>query len=114
MVNMDLCKSVMETWRSRTYSLRLEIVQHMATCSAPWRVATKGNESIGGPYEWKDSKPTQCSHVTAKANEFLQELAVKNAGDNVMFVNYDEYVGHFKGRYCENGIDEASTESNTR
>ncbi|KAH6949082.1 SGNH hydrolase-type esterase domain-containing protein, partial [Fusarium avenaceum] len=42
------------------------------------------------------------------------ELAVKNAGDNVMFVNYDEYVGHFKGRYCENGIDEASTESNTR
>ncbi|KAF4990980.1 hypothetical protein FDECE_14187 [Fusarium decemcellulare] len=42
------------------------------------------------------------------------EAAVERAGEKVTFINYDEYVGHFKGRYCENGVDEASTESNLR
>ncbi|UZP45216.1 hypothetical protein NXS19_013028 [Fusarium pseudograminearum] len=42
------------------------------------------------------------------------EAAVKRAGDKVTFINYDEYVGHFKGRYCEDGVDESVVESNTR
>lgn len=37
----------------------------------------------------------------------LQEAAVKRAGDKVSFVNYDKYVGHFKGHYCEDGVDES-------
>jgi hypothetical protein len=32
----------------------------------------------------------------------------------VTFINYDEYVGHFKGRYCEDGVDESVVDSNTR
>ncbi|KAG5808825.1 hypothetical protein H9Q71_006708 [Fusarium xylarioides] len=42
------------------------------------------------------------------------EAAVKRAGDKVIFINYDEYVGHFKGRYCEDGVDESVVDSNTR
>ncbi|KAF5619593.1 lipolytic G-D-S-L family [Fusarium tjaetaba] len=42
------------------------------------------------------------------------EAAVKRAGDKVTFINYDEYVGHFKGRYCEDGVDESVVDSNTR
>ncbi|KAF5264513.1 hypothetical protein FOXYS1_4726 [Fusarium oxysporum] len=35
------------------------------------------------------------------------EAAVKRSGDKVSFVNYDKYVGHFKGHYCEDGVDES-------
>ncbi|KAL4891313.1 fibronectin type III domain protein [Aspergillus ambiguus] len=40
--------------------------------------------------------------------------AVERSGDNVKFVDYDSYVGHFGGRFCETGIDESPSESNTR
>ncbi|PKY04114.1 fibronectin type III domain protein [Aspergillus campestris IBT 28561] len=30
------------------------------------------------------------------------------------FVDYDPYVGKFKGRFCESGVDESTVESNTR
>lgn len=30
------------------------------------------------------------------------------------FVNYDSYIGEFGGRYCEDGVNEATTDSNTR
>ncbi|THC88424.1 hypothetical protein EYZ11_012126 [Aspergillus tanneri] len=40
--------------------------------------------------------------------------AVKRAGDKVKFVDYDSYVGHFNGRFCEDGVDESTVESNTR
>ncbi|OQD78925.1 hypothetical protein PENANT_c071G04858 [Penicillium antarcticum] len=40
--------------------------------------------------------------------------AVERAGDQVKFVDYDWYVGHFNGRYCEAGVDESTTESNGR
>nr|UMZ45332.1 hypothetical protein [Paramyrothecium sp.] len=42
------------------------------------------------------------------------EAAVQRAGPQVKFVGYDDVVGHFKGRYCENGVDEGSYESNNR
>ncbi|KAL9572343.1 hypothetical protein ACKAV7_003544 [Fusarium commune] len=46
-------------------------------------------------------------------NQKLEE-AVDRAGDSVRFVNYDQYVGKYGGRYCEAGVDESTSESNTR
>ncbi|KAL6864240.1 SGNH hydrolase-type esterase domain-containing protein [Trichoderma novae-zelandiae] len=40
--------------------------------------------------------------------------AVKRAGPQVTFVNYDQYVGKWGGRYCEAGVNESTSESNTR
>ncbi|KAI2733367.1 CAZyme family GH135 [Penicillium roqueforti] len=40
--------------------------------------------------------------------------AVERAGSQVKFVNYDSYVGHFNGRFCEDGVDESTVESTTR
>ncbi|KAH7006558.1 SGNH hydrolase-type esterase domain-containing protein [Fusarium venenatum] len=42
------------------------------------------------------------------------EKAVERAGSQVQFINYDSYVERFKGRFCESGVDESSSESNTR
>lgn len=42
------------------------------------------------------------------------EQAVKRAGPQVKFVDYDKYVGQFSGRYCEPGVDESTKQSNTR
>ncbi|KAL2859377.1 SGNH hydrolase-type esterase domain-containing protein [Aspergillus pseudodeflectus] len=46
-------------------------------------------------------------------NAKLEEAATR-AGPNVRFVNYDQYFGEFKGRYCVPGVDEAASDSNTR
>ncbi|PLB48819.1 fibronectin type III domain protein [Aspergillus steynii IBT 23096] len=40
--------------------------------------------------------------------------AVKKAGSQVEFVDYDSYVGYYGGRFCEKGVDESTTDSNTR
>lgn len=48
------------------------------------------------------------------ADTYIQEAAAERAGSNVIFVNYDSYVGYFGGRFCEAGVDESTTESNTR
>ncbi|PNP41723.1 hypothetical protein TGAMA5MH_06316 [Trichoderma gamsii] len=40
--------------------------------------------------------------------------AVQRAGPMVSFVNYDQYVGTWGGRFCEDGVDESTSESNTR
>ncbi len=32
----------------------------------------------------------------------------------MIFIDYDKYVGDFQGRYCEPGVDESTSESNTR
>jgi len=41
--------------------------------------------------------------------------AVQKAGtDKVKFVDYDKYVSEWHGRICESGVDESTTESNTR
>ncbi|KAL5610312.1 hypothetical protein FOVSG1_004993 [Fusarium oxysporum f. sp. vasinfectum] len=42
------------------------------------------------------------------------EEAVDRAGDSVKFINYDQYVGKYGGRFCEAGVDESTSESNTR
>ncbi|RMZ77642.1 hypothetical protein DV738_g4290, partial [Chaetothyriales sp. CBS 135597] len=42
------------------------------------------------------------------------KLAADRAGPDVIFINYDSYVGEFGGRYCEAGVDESSSDSNTR
>ncbi|KAF7164134.1 hypothetical protein CNMCM5623_008824 [Aspergillus felis] len=45
---------------------------------------------------------------------WIYSAAVKRAGSQVKFVDYDSYVGYFNGRFCENGVDESTVESNTR
>ncbi|KAH1912574.1 hypothetical protein KXW47_007499 [Aspergillus fumigatus] len=40
--------------------------------------------------------------------------AVKRAGSQVKFVDYDSWEGHFNGRFCDNGVDESTDKSNTR
>lgn len=40
--------------------------------------------------------------------------AAQRAGDKVVFVDWDEYVGMFHGRYCEPGVNEASDEAKAR
>lgn len=45
---------------------------------------------------------------------FLQSSAVERAGAQVKFVDYDSYVGYFNGRFCEAGVDESTSDSNTR
>ncbi|KAM0542975.1 hypothetical protein ACHAPJ_012532 [Fusarium lateritium] len=49
-------------------------------------------------------------------DDINEELAAaaKRAGDDVIFVNYDKYVGEFGGRFCGPGIDESSEGSDTR
>ncbi|KAF5635566.1 integrin alpha n-terminal [Fusarium sp. NRRL 25303] len=49
-------------------------------------------------------------------DEINQKIAeaVDRAGDSVKFINYDQFVGKYHGRYCEAGVDESTTESNTR
>lgn len=34
------------------------------------------------------------------------EVAVQRGGDQVVFINYDSYVGSLSGRYCSPGVDE--------
>ncbi|KAI9372873.1 fibronectin type III domain protein [Aspergillus egyptiacus] len=48
------------------------------------------------------------------AVNFKLKGAVERAGDKVTFVDYDSYVGYFGGRFCETGVDESSSASNTR
>ncbi|KAK6840159.1 hypothetical protein PG987_006025 [Apiospora arundinis] len=40
--------------------------------------------------------------------------AVKRAGPEVEFVDYDRYVGETEGRFCEPGVDEGSATSGSR
>jgi hypothetical protein len=46
-------------------------------------------------------------HIFRHANR-KKKAAVDRAGDQVTFVDYDEFVGRFKGRFCESGVDEGS------
>ncbi|KAF4166807.1 hypothetical protein CNMCM6936_005969 [Aspergillus lentulus] len=59
-----------------------------------------------------DHRKTMNDLVDAANAQIL--AAVKRAGAQVKFVDYDSWVGHFNGRFCENGVDESTIESNTR
>ncbi|KAJ3467994.1 hypothetical protein MRS44_005558 [Fusarium solani] len=67
------------------------------------------------------AEPRMLDSETRYAMNSLVELmneklaaAVERAGPKVKFVEYDDIVGSFGGRYCEPGVDESSVESNTR
>ncbi|OGM49583.1 hypothetical protein ABOM_001752 [Aspergillus bombycis] len=60
----------------------------------------------------KDHRKIMNDLVDAANSQIL--AAVKRAGDKVKFVDYDSYVGQFNGRFCEDGVDESTSESNTR
>ena len=45
------------------------------------------------------------NHLVDLVNSKLMAAAEK-AGDQIVFVGYDQYVGEFKGRFCERGVDE--------
>jgi hypothetical protein len=57
---------------------------------------------------------TLYQYMLSGADEYIQAAAAERAGDSVIFVNYDDYVGEFNGRFCEAGVDESTTASNTR
>ncbi|KAI1370819.1 hypothetical protein F4677DRAFT_464907 [Hypoxylon crocopeplum] len=46
-------------------------------------------------------------------NEKLRLAAYRRA-DKVRFIEYDSHIGQWGGRFCEPGVDESTTESNTR
>lgn len=48
------------------------------------------------------------------SKQLSQEAAIARAGDKVKFVDYDDLVGTFNGRFCEPGVDESTVDSNTR
>ncbi|KAF2150904.1 hypothetical protein K461DRAFT_270289 [Myriangium duriaei CBS 260.36] len=61
----------------------------------------------------RDHRRTMNGLVDA-VNAKLSAAAVR-AGASVKFVEYDEYVGQFNGRFCEAGVDESSSsQSNSR
>ncbi|EAL88870.1 uncharacterized protein AFUA_6G10190 [Aspergillus fumigatus Af293] len=51
---------------------------------------------------------------TSKSSCYQSSAAVKRAGSQVKFVDYDSWEGHFNGRFCDNGVDESTDKSNTR
>ncbi|RSL78301.1 hypothetical protein CEP51_008323 [Fusarium floridanum] len=67
------------------------------------------------------TEPRMLDAKTRYAMNTLVELmneklaaAIERAGPKVTFVDYDDIVGTFGGRYCEPGVDESSVDSNTR
>jgi hypothetical protein len=52
--------------------------------------------------------------LSEQLNQSPQAAAAERAGESVIFVDYDKYVGQFGGRFCNAGVDESTTESNTR
>ena len=39
---------------------------------------------------------------------------MERAGPQVTFIDYDPLVGRYHGRFCEEGVDETTKESNHR
>lgn len=39
---------------------------------------------------------------------------MERAGSQVAFINYDPLVERYQGRFCEEGVDESTKESNER
>ncbi|OBS29554.1 hypothetical protein FPOA_03491 [Fusarium poae] len=70
--------------------------------------------NLGQPAEYLTrSRRTSMNLLVDAVNEQL-EAAVRRAGDSVRFIHYDPFVGKYGGRYCESGVDESTSESNTR
>ncbi|KAH7114166.1 SGNH hydrolase-type esterase domain-containing protein [Dactylonectria estremocensis] len=73
---------------------------------------------------WTTWAHVGCLYLTTdhrkKMNDLVELMndklaaAVKRAGSSVKFINYDNMVGKFGGRYCESGVDESTVESNQR
>ena len=66
------------------------------------------------PPVYLTTRHRQVMNVLVDRMNYKLKQAVHRAGPQVNFVNYDRYVGHFNGRYCEPGVDESTTESNNR
>ncbi|KAL1864953.1 hypothetical protein VTK73DRAFT_5582 [Phialemonium thermophilum] len=68
---------------------------------------------------WQDKEYLTTDHRRVM-NDLVDQMntqlarAAERAGPDVIFIDYDDYVGHFHGRYCEAGVDESTTESTTR
>ncbi|KAB8211919.1 fibronectin type III domain protein [Aspergillus parasiticus] len=60
--------------------------------------------------------PFQGSEKLTKDHRKIMNELVDAANSQIVlkFVDYDSYVGHFNGRFCEKGVDESTAESNTR
>ncbi|RTE68596.1 hypothetical protein BHE90_017027, partial [Fusarium euwallaceae] len=70
--------------------------------------------NLGQPAEYLTrARRTSLNLLVDTVNSQL-EAAVARAGDSVRFIHFDPFVGKYGGRYCEPGVDESTSESNTR
>ncbi|KAM0547793.1 hypothetical protein ACHAPJ_010254 [Fusarium lateritium] len=70
--------------------------------------------NLGQPAEYLTrARRTSLNLLVETVNKQIQ-AAVERAGDSVRFVHYDPFVGKYHGRFCESGVDESTSESNTR
>ena len=71
-----------------------------------------------GTLSAREAKPTALArHALNKLVDEMNaqlEAAVQCAGSQVKFINYNKYVGEYKGRCCEAGRDESAAESGQR
>ncbi|RFN46103.1 integrin alpha n-terminal [Fusarium flagelliforme] len=70
--------------------------------------------NLGQPAEYLTrARRTAFNALVDTVNDQLG-AAVVRAGDSFRFIDYDLLVGQYRGRYCEPGVDEATSQSNTR
>ncbi|KAJ4007802.1 hypothetical protein NW766_009607 [Fusarium irregulare] len=71
-------------------------------------------ENLGQPAEYlTKARRASFNALVDNVNNQLR-AAVERAGDSVRFIDYDLLVGKYRGRYCEPGVDESTSQSNTR
>ncbi|KAF4995624.1 hypothetical protein FGRMN_5016 [Fusarium graminum] len=70
--------------------------------------------NLGQPAEYlTKARRTAFNNLVDNVNGQLR-AAAQRAGDSVRFIDYDFLLGKYRGRYCEPGVDESTSESNTR
>ncbi|EKJ76429.1 hypothetical protein FPSE_03428 [Fusarium pseudograminearum CS3096] len=71
-------------------------------------------ENLGQPAAYlTKARRSAMNNLVDYVNSQLR-TAVERAGDSVRFIDYDHLLTKYRGRYCEPGVDESTSESNTR
>ncbi|KAM0433675.1 hypothetical protein ACHAQK_009109 [Fusarium lateritium] len=70
--------------------------------------------NLGQPAEYlTKARRSAMNSLVDNVNGQLR-AAVERAGSSARFIDYDHYLKKYRGRYCESGVDESTSESNTR
>ncbi|KAF5586149.1 fibronectin type III domain protein [Fusarium subglutinans] len=64
--------------------------------------------------ESADDGAVERSMLQGEMSAQLDFFADDRVGDSVKFINCDQFIGKYGGRYCEAGVDDPTTESDTR